>query len=100
MAQVTGEQAVAMQLGTELSDDPVTDAMALARVIAQRSPEAVRAAKQLLNASGLVPLDEGLANEFRASAGLMGGKNQVEAVIAKLQRRPPQFADPAHDPEG
>jgi enoyl-CoA hydratase/carnithine racemase len=91
---ITGERAVALGLGTELSEDPVEDAMALARVIAQRSPDAVRAAKQLLNDSGLVPLAEGLANEFRASAGLMGSKNQIEAVMAKLQKRPPQFEDP------
>jgi len=91
---ISGERAVALQLATELSDDPVADAIALAQLIAQRSPDAIRAAKHLLNTSGLVPLDEGLANEFRASAGLMGGKNQVEAVMAKLQRRPAHFEDP------
>jgi len=63
-------------------------------VIASRSPDAVRAAKRLLNASGLVPLQEGLANEFRASASLMGGANQIEAVMARLQRREPKFVDP------
>jgi len=92
--EVSGERAVALGLGTELSVDPVADALALARVIAERSPDAVRAAKRLLNESGLVPLAEGLANEFRASAALMGGKNQIEAVMAKLQKRTPHFEDP------
>jgi enoyl-CoA hydratase/carnithine racemase len=55
----------------------------------------VRAAKKLLNASGLVPVGQGLANEFEASAGLMGTPNQVEAVMARLQKREPVFADPA-----
>ena len=91
---ITGERAVALHLGTELSERPLEDAFELARVIAQRSPEAVRAAKKLLNESALVPLAEGLANEMRASAGLMGGKNQIEAVMAKLERRTPQFQDP------
>ena len=91
---ISGEQAVAWNLGTELSDDPLADAFALARVIAKRSPDAVRAAKRLLNTSGLVPLDEGLANEFRASAGLMGGANQIEAVVSRLQKREPDFSDP------
>ncbi len=91
---ISGEQAVACNLGTELSEQPLEDALALARVIASRSPDAVRAAKQLLNASGLVPLYEGLSNEFRASAGLMGGANQLEAVMARLQGREPDFADP------
>jgi len=91
---IDGEQAVAWHLGTELSEHPLEDAFALARVIAGRSPEAIRAAKQLLNVSGLVSLEEGLANEFRASAKLMGTKNQLEAVMARLQQREPDFADP------
>ena len=74
------------------------DAFELARTIAQRSPDAVRAAKKLLNASGMVPLAEGLANEFQASARLMGGKNQIEAVIAKLEGRIPRFDDPEPPP--
>ncbi len=92
---ISGERAVALHLGTETSERPLEDAFALARTIAKRSPDAVRAAKRLLNTSGLVPLDEGLANEFRESSRLMGGKNQIEAVTAKLQRREPEFVDPA-----
>jgi enoyl-CoA hydratase/carnithine racemase len=92
---ISGEQAVALHLGTELSDTPLESAFALARTIAGRSPEAIREAKKLLNASGLVPLAEGLANEFEASARLMGGKNQIEAVMAKLGKRAPDFEDPA-----
>ena len=91
---ISGEQAVALNLGTELSDRPVEAALELARAIARRSPDAVRAAKWLLNRSGLVPVSEGLANEFRCSARLMGGANQIEAVAAKLQKREPRFADP------
>jgi len=91
---ISGEQAVAWHLGTDLSERPLEDAFELAHVIAGRSPEAVRAAKRLLNASGLVSLEAGLANEFRASATLMGSKNQIEAVTARLQRREPEFADP------
>jgi enoyl-CoA hydratase/carnithine racemase len=91
---VSGEQAVALHLGTELSDDPLADAMALARTIAARSPDAVRAAKRLLNRSGLVPLAEGLAAEMEASSGLMGTPNQIEAVMSRLQKREPKFEDP------
>jgi enoyl-CoA hydratase/carnithine racemase len=91
---ISGERAVALGLGTELSDRPLKDALELASVIAQRSPDAIRAAKKLLNESGLVPLSEGLANEMAASSKLMGGANQIEAVVAKLQKRAPQFRDP------
>ncbi|MDJ0866173.1 MAG: crotonase/enoyl-CoA hydratase family protein [Myxococcota bacterium] len=92
---ISGERAVTLHLGTELSEAPLDAAFELARTIASRSPEAIREAKRLLNSSGLVPLREGLANEFSASARLMGTPNQIEAVVAKLERRPPRFADPA-----
>ena len=91
---ISGARAVELHLGTEVSTQPLEDAIALAKTIASRSPDAVRAAKQLLNRSGLVPLDEGLANEFRASSKLMGGTNQIEAVIARLEKREPCFSDP------
>jgi enoyl-CoA hydratase/carnithine racemase len=91
---ISGERAVALGLGTELSERPLEDALAFAHVLAQRSPEAVRAAKKLLNESGLVGVAEGLANEFEASAKLMGGTNQIEAVMAKLEKRAPRFSNP------
>ncbi|MCP5057469.1 MAG: enoyl-CoA hydratase [bacterium] len=91
---ISGERAVALHLGTELADDPLQAAFTLAQTLACRSPDAIREAKRLLNSSGLVPLAEGLANEFEASARLMGGKNQIEAVVARLQKRDPCFSDP------
>jgi len=92
---VDGREAVRLGLATELSEDPLKNAFELAHTIAARSPEAVRAAKKLLNESALVPLDQGLRNEFEASAKLMGTPNQIEAVVAKLQKRPPNFSDPS-----
>jgi len=92
---ISGEKAVAMGLGTELSEQPLKDAMALAQQIARHSPNAVRVAKRLLNDSALVSLPEGLANEFRASQELMGTPNQIEAVVARLQKREPDFTDPS-----
>jgi enoyl-CoA hydratase/carnithine racemase len=92
---ISGARAVELHLGTEVSENPVEEALALAGEISQRSPEAVRAAKQLLNASGLVSLQDGLANEFAASAKLMGSANQIEAVKARLEKRPAVFANPA-----
>jgi enoyl-CoA hydratase/carnithine racemase len=91
---ISGEQAVALHIGTELSDRPLEAAFALARKIAERSPDAIRAAKKLLNRSGLVPLSEGLANEMAASSKLMGSKNQIEAVMSKLEKRVGNFSEP------
>jgi enoyl-CoA hydratase/carnithine racemase len=92
---INGEEAVALHLCTELSENPIETALAMAREIAQRSPDAVRAAKKLLNESGLVPVAEGLSNEFQASAKLMGTPNQIEAAVARMQKRDPAFSDPA-----
>jgi len=78
----------------ETSEEPLKAAFALARTIAERSPDAIRAAKKLLNASGLVPLADGLANEMAASGALMGSKNQIEAVMSKLEKRAARFEDP------
>lgn len=92
---ISGEQAVAYHLATETSDRPLEAAFALAKKIAERSPDAVRAAKKLLNQSGLIPLAEGLANEMAASGGLMGTRNQIEAVMSKLEKRTANFEDSA-----
>lgn len=89
-----GREAVELGLATRVSERPHADALALARDIASKSPDAVRAAKQLLNASGLVPLEEGLRLEEKLQAGLIGKPNQVEAARAQLERREPKFQDP------
>ena len=64
--EIDGRRAVEIGLGTELSDRSIEDALELARGIAQRSPDAVRAAKKVLNESALVPLSQGLSNEMAA----------------------------------
>jgi len=91
---LNGTQAVGLHLATETSEEPLEAAFALARTIAERSPDAIRAAKKLLNASGLVPLADGLANEMAASGALMGSKNQIEAVMSRLEKRAARFEDP------
>jgi len=91
---VDGAEAVALGLATRVEADPRAAALALARDIAARSPDAIRAGKQLLDASGLVPVAEGLALEERLQRGLIGRPNQIEAVKANLEKRAPRFADP------
>lgn len=90
---VSGEEAVQLGLATRVADDPYAAALELAREIAGKSPEAVRAAKRLLNASGLVPVEEQFANERREIGKLIGSPNQVEAVMAGMEKRDPNFTD-------
>lgn len=92
---VTGAEAVALGLATHVSDRPLEAALGLARDIATRSPDAVRAAKRLLDAAATASLADGLALEEREQRAIIGGANQAEAVRANFEKRPPKFEDPA-----
>lgn len=89
-----GREAKELGLATRLSDDPHSDAMAMAREIAGRSPDAVRAAKQLLN--GL--FHKGAADQFAAErhhiGTLVGRPNQAEAVMSNFEKRAPRWVMP------
>jgi enoyl-CoA hydratase/carnithine racemase len=91
---VSGEEAVALGLATRLSDDPRGAALALATELATSNPYAIRAAKQLLNQSGLVSQEQQFRDEARLMGSLIGSPNQAEAVTAYFEKRPPVFADP------
>lgn len=88
---VEGPEAVSLGLATRVADDPLDAALHLAREIAGKSPEAVRAAKRLLNASGAVPIAEQFAAERAEIGKLIGSPNQVEAVMAGFEKRDPRF---------
>lgn len=92
---ITGEEAYRIGLATRLSEDPLDDAMELAREIAGKSPDAVRGAKRLFEQSGRVPLAQQYADERTEIGQLIGRPNQIEAVTAFFEKRPPVFADPA-----
>jgi enoyl-CoA hydratase/carnithine racemase len=84
-------EAQALGFVTRIAEDPHAEAMALARTIAGRNPHAVRAAKRLAN------LEEDTAAtllaESREQAALLRTPNQIEAVMANMQKRPPLFTD-------
>lgn len=87
----SGEEAARLGFATRLSSDPRTEALAAAREIASRNPDAVRAAKRLLGTG-----DEGLWHrvlvaESAEQARLIGSPNQREAVAANFEKRPPRF---------
>jgi enoyl-CoA hydratase/carnithine racemase len=90
---LSGTEAHALGLATRLSDDPRADALALAREIAGKSPQAVKGAKRLFEQSGRVPLAQQYADERTTIAGVIGRPNQVEAVTAYFEKRDPVFQD-------
>lgn len=91
---ISGVEAKELRLATHLSDDPHRDALALAREIAGRSPDAVRAAKRLWNQAFLGSVADGLRLEEQLQGTLVGKPNQLEAVRANLEKREPRFGDP------
>lgn len=92
---VNGAEAVALGLATRVSRDPYADALDLAREIASRSPEAIRAGKQLFDAVGQMGPAESFRLEEKLQRSLIGSPNQIESVKANLEKRAPKFSDPS-----
>lgn len=88
---ISGRQAERWGLVTELAEDPLARAMALAKTIAQQSPSAIKAAKRLIaRAEEAEPLQV-LQAESAEQAGLIGGADQMEVIAAAMQKRAAEF---------
>lgn len=90
----SGTEAVGFGFATRTAADPLAEALALARDIAGRNPDAIRAAKRLFAINGSADLGAILLAESREQAPLIGSPNQIEAVRANLEKRAPHFIDP------
>ncbi|MCB1844402.1 MAG: crotonase/enoyl-CoA hydratase family protein [Halioglobus sp.] len=88
---VEANEAQAIGLVSSLNDEPLAAAKALAQTIASNSPDAVRAAKLLLNGLLEVPPQQSLRHEALLQSSLIGQANQLEAVRARLERRAGRF---------
>jgi enoyl-CoA hydratase/carnithine racemase len=89
--EFTAEEGVGLGFVTRLADDPYAEALALARAIAARNPHAVRAVKRLAGHEG--DAEAILHAETEEQIALLRTPNQMEAVIANMQKRPPVFTD-------
>jgi enoyl-CoA hydratase/carnithine racemase len=88
----SAQEALSYGLATRICDDPVAAALEVAREIAGKSPEAIRAAKRLLNKLSVDP-GAALLAESVEQQKLLGSPNQLEAVRANIEKRAPRFAD-------
>jgi enoyl-CoA hydratase/carnithine racemase len=92
---VSGSDALALGLVTRNSHDPLASALALAEEIAQKSPDAVRAAKRLYDETWVSDdAAAALKRESDLQTGLIGKPNQLAAVVAGMSGEPPVFVDP------
>jgi enoyl-CoA hydratase/carnithine racemase len=90
---ISGSEAHALGMVTDVKEDPLAAAIELAAQIAARSPQAIRAIKKLFDKSWHPETDESLRLEARLQTSLMGTPNQLEAVHANLENRKPEFGD-------
>lgn len=67
------------------------EAMALARLVAERPPIATRLAKRAVLVADQTPLDEGLAEERSLYEQSMATEDRVEGMSAFLEKREPKF---------
>jgi enoyl-CoA hydratase/carnithine racemase len=89
-----GAEAARLGVVTRVADDPLTAARDLAAEIAQRSPDAVRAAKRLYDESWTGEAQRTLALEAELQMSLIGSPNQLAAVAAGFSKEPAAFVDP------
>jgi len=91
---ISGTEAVELGLATKLSDDPLADALETAKLIATKSPHAIRADKALLRDAPGMSRADALKLETALQVTLLGSHNQTEAVQANMMKREPSFKDP------
>ena len=92
--EFTGAEAKDLGFATYVDPNPVARAMAIAADIANRNPNAQRAAKRLFNRYLEVGTDEILMAESVEQQALIGSKNQIEAVMSQMEKRKGEFVDP------
>lgn len=87
------EEAIRLGFVTRIAEDPLGEALALAREIAGRNPDAVRAAKRLFAAAADAQPSAILRAETDEQVRLLRTPNQVEQVRANMEGRAAVFRD-------
>lgn len=90
----SGDEAQELGLATYVDADPHGRAMQIAREIASKSPDAIRAGKKLLEEVWHADERTGLELESSLQTALIGQPNQLEAVRANFEKRAPEFNNP------
>ncbi|KGT78929.1 enoyl-CoA hydratase [Bradyrhizobium japonicum] len=88
----SAQEAMSYGLATRICDDPRATALEVAREIAGKSPDAIRAAKRLLNNLSVDPGPALLAESVEQQK-LIGSANQTEAVRSSLEKRAARYVD-------
>ncbi|WP_281356141.1 crotonase/enoyl-CoA hydratase family protein [Sphingomonas lacunae] len=90
----TGEEGKALGFVTHVSADPLAEAMALAREIAGKNPDAIRGMKRLANVAQFESAEALLMAESVEQDAIIRTPNQREAVMSVFEKRTPVYVDP------
>ncbi|TMV07755.1 crotonase/enoyl-CoA hydratase family protein [Ruegeria sediminis] len=88
---INAHQAAEWGLVTQVAEDPLNEAIALAEEIAGKSPSGIRAAKRLIEVAESKDREEVLMAESSEQVQLIGKPDQMEVVAAQMQGRKPAF---------
>ena len=91
--EFSGNEALTLGLATFVDENPHARAMAIAREIANRNPDAMREAKALFNEYADLDEDAILMAESVRQTRVIRTPNQIEAVMAGMQKRVGVFTD-------
>ncbi|WP_298469449.1 crotonase/enoyl-CoA hydratase family protein [uncultured Erythrobacter sp.] len=91
--EFSGADAQGLGLATHVDSEPHARATMIASEIANRNPHAIRAAKRLQAGMLERGTDAILLEESIEQHAIMRTRNQVEAVMAGMQKRAPKFED-------
>ena len=87
-----GVEAARLGFVTRLAEEPLAEAMALARVIAGRSPRALQGAKRLYNLAADADVAAVLEAETAEQLAVIGSTDQREQVLANQEKRAAVFS--------
>lgn len=91
--EFSGAEAQTLGFATYVDENPYARAIAIAHEIANRNPDAMREAKALFNEFADMDEDAILMAESVRQARVIRTPNQIEAVMAGMQKRAANFTD-------
>jgi len=84
-------EALEIGLLTRVAQNPLGAAQEMAQDLATRNPAALAGAKTLVEQAWLMDAAQSLSLEALLQAEILGSPNQLEAVMATMQKRPGNF---------
>ncbi|MBO6558577.1 MAG: crotonase/enoyl-CoA hydratase family protein [Pseudomonadales bacterium] len=91
--QFNAVEGQALGFVTRTSETPLEEALALAREIADKNPDAIVAAKRIFNSASDMTDADMLLQESVLQDGIIRTPNQVEAVMSTMEKRAANYTE-------